>query len=119
MKIVIKRIYDLPSADDGYRMLIDRLWPRGMTKEKANLSEWNKDLSPSSELRIWFHQNPDLWDDFANKYREELEQRDFGKKWLEAHRQESVVTLLYAANNKIHTHATILKEYLEDLQLTL
>lgn len=65
MKIVIKRIYDPTSPDDGYRMLIDRLWPRGMTKEKANLSEWNKDLSPSSELRIWFHQNPDLWDDFA------------------------------------------------------
>jgi len=59
MKIVIKRIYDLPSPDDGYRMLIDRLWPRGMTKEKASLSEWNKDLSPSSELRVWFHQNPD------------------------------------------------------------
>ena len=119
MKIVVKRIYELPSPDDGYRMLIDRLWPRGMTKEKASLSEWNKNLSPSSALRSWFHKKPDLWDDFAKKYRTELEQQNFGTSWLEAHRQESVVTLLYAASNKIHTHATVLQQYLQDLQLTL
>lgn len=115
MKIVTKRIYDPPTSDDGYRMLVDRLWPRGMTKEKADLSEWNKDLAPSTALRVWFHHNPDLWNQFLKKYKEELEQQDLGKNWLKAHRQQAVITLLYATKDKIHSHATILQQYLQEL----
>jgi len=92
-------------------------------KKHPHEDRYKKDLrstvSRPSELRIWFHQNPDLWDDFAKKYREELDQQDFGKKWMEAHRQQTITTLLYAANNKIHTHATVLQQYLQDLQLTM
>lgn len=115
MKIILKRIYDSPSPSDGYRVLIDRLWPRGMSKEKADLSEWNKDLAPSKELRIWFHHNPDLWNEFSKKYMEELLQHNLGKEFLKQHKQEEVITLLYASHDIEHTHALILQKYLQDL----
>lgn len=115
MKIVLKRIYDRPSPNDGYRVLIDRLWPRGLTKEKASLSAWNKDLAPSTALRTWFHHNPDLWDQFSKKYCAELEQNDFGKEFLKQNKQQEIITLLYAAHDTEHTHALILQKYLQDL----
>jgi uncharacterized protein YeaO (DUF488 family) len=115
MKIVLKRIYDAVSPSDGYRVLIDRLWPRGITKEKAHLSEWNKDLAPSKELRIWYHHNPALWDDFSEKYRTELKQNNNCKEFLDHNKQQEIITLLYAAHDTLHTHALILQTYLQDL----
>lgn len=72
LKIVLKRIYENASPEDGYRILVDRLWPRGLSKDKAEIDEWNKDLAPSTELRHWFHHDPDLWPEFSEKYLEEL-----------------------------------------------
>ncbi|MGB3107782.1 DUF488 domain-containing protein [Sphingobacterium siyangense] len=115
MKIVLKRIYLPASPTDGLRVLVDRLWPRGMTKEKASLSEWNKDLAPSEALRVWFHHNPELWNEFSKKYRIELEQNNFGKEFLARHQQQEIITLLYAAHDTEHTHALILQKYLQDL----
>ncbi|WP_286735785.1 MULTISPECIES: DUF488 domain-containing protein [Sphingobacterium] len=115
MKIVLKRIYDAASPSDGYRVLIDRLWPRGITKEKAHLSEWNKNLAPSKELRIWYHHNPALWDDFSEKYRTKLKHNNYCKEFLDHNKQQEIITLLYAAHDTLHTHALILQTYLQDL----
>jgi len=115
MKIVLKRIYDAASPSDGYRVLIDRLWPRGITKEKAHLSEWNKNLAPSKELRIWYHHNPALWDDFSEKYRTELKHNNYCKEFLDHNKQQEIITLLYAAHDTLHTHAMILQTYLQDI----
>lgn len=71
--IHVRRIYDAPSSDDGSRVLVDRLWPRGVSKEKADLHQWCKDVAPSSDLRRWYKHDPDLFDEFADRYREELQ----------------------------------------------
>lgn len=78
MEIVLKRVYEDASPEDGYRVLVDRIWPRGISKEKAALDEWDKDLAPSTELREWFHHDPLLWDEFSRKYKEELLERNPG-----------------------------------------
>ena len=83
MEIVLKRVYEDASLEDGYRVLVDRIWPRGISKEKAALDEWDKDLAPSTELREWFHHDPLLWDEFSRKYKEELLERNPGKPFLE------------------------------------
>jgi uncharacterized protein YeaO (DUF488 family) len=116
MRIVIKRIYEPSSASDGYRVLIDRLWPRGISKEKADLSEWNKDLAPSTELRVGFHRHTERWADFVKKYREELQRTKAAEKFLEVHKHEKIITLLYATQDTAHTHALVLQAYLQDLQ---
>ena len=115
MEIVLKRIYDAASPSDGYRVLIDRLWPRGITKEKAHLSEWNKDLAPSKELRIWYHHNPALWEDFSKKYKDELKHTNYGREFLTRNKQQEIITLLYASHDTLHTHALVLKEYLQEI----
>ena len=73
MKILLKRIYEDSLSTDGYRVLVDRLWPRGITKERANLDEWDKDLAPSTDLRLWFHHDPNRWEEFSEKYLKELQ----------------------------------------------
>ena len=78
MEIVLKRVYEDASPEDGYRVLVDRIWPRGISKEKAALDEWDKDLAPSTALREWFHHDPLLWDEFSRKYKEELLERNPG-----------------------------------------
>ncbi|AKK74533.1 uroporphyrin-III methyltransferase [Chryseobacterium sp. P1-3] len=114
--IVLKRVYETPLPTDGYRVLVDRLWPRGLSKEHAEIDEWNKDLAPSSELRKWFHHDPELWKEFSEKYWQELQKNDFGKKFLEHHKDQEKITLVYAAKDQEHCHPVILKEYLESLQ---
>lgn len=112
--IVIKRIYEMYDEDDGYRILTDRLWPRGVKKETAHLDEWNKQIAPSTELRKWFDHKPERLKEFAKRYREELLQNAVDE--LHRIRQVAVkkkVTLLYAARDPECNHAMILRDILK------
>jgi uncharacterized protein YeaO (DUF488 family) len=108
--IKIKRIYDPASPTDGKRILIDRLWPRGLKKEEAAVDEWLKEIAPSSELRKWFSHDPVKWGEFARRYREELQ----GKaELIEKFRREArkgTVTILYSAKDVQHNNAVVLKD---------
>ncbi|MDA8407674.1 MAG: DUF488 domain-containing protein [Deltaproteobacteria bacterium] len=112
--IKIKRIYDEPSDDDGYRALVDRLWPRGVSKEKAQIDTWLKDAGPSDELRKWFNHDPEKWFDFKERYFAELEQqRDTLEPLIE--NMAKGITLLYSAKDQQYNNAVALKEFLEKL----
>lgn len=113
MQIILRRIYDNHSPK-GYRVLVDRLWPRGVSKEEVKLDAHWKALAPSNDLRKWFDHDPDKWDEFREKYLQELsEHKDIAKEHLlEVSGQ---LILLYGAKDKNHTHALVLKEYLERL----
>ncbi|WP_077329412.1 DUF488 domain-containing protein [Virgibacillus siamensis] len=117
MPVQMKRIYEEASEDDGLRVLVDRVWPRGMSKEKAKLDHWMKEIGPSSELRKWFGHDPDKFDDFKERYREELgsgDQHEELRKLKELTKQnDKNVTLLYSAKDKKHNQARILKEILD------
>lgn len=113
--IQIKRVYDAPSESDGYRVLVDRIWPRGISKEEANLDEWNKDLAPSTELRKWFDHDPEKFDDFSNKYKKELKDRADVLKQLFQRARDQKVTLLYGAKDTEHNQAVVLKKVLENM----
>ncbi|MFN3020698.1 DUF488 domain-containing protein [Chryseobacterium sp. TY3] len=115
MKILLKRVYEDASPQDGYRVLVDRLWPRGMSKEHADIDEWNKDLAPSTELRLWFHHDVSRWEAFSEKYLKELQDNNFGPDFLKRLQQQEIVTLVYAAKDEKHGHPLVLKEYLENL----
>ncbi|MFP5222640.1 MAG: DUF488 domain-containing protein [Acidobacteriota bacterium] len=111
----IKRVYDAPAPDDGRRYLIDRLWPRGLTKAELSLDGWLKDLSPSTELRQWFGHEPAKWDEFKRRYAQELESRQVGGL-LERLRDEAAsetVTLLFAAKDQEHNHALVLRDFIK------
>lgn len=117
MSFQIKRIYDPPARSDGARVLVDRLWPRGVSKEKAMLTEWIKDVAPSPMLREWFAHDAAYFAAFSEKYRAELD-RDPVKKQavlrlLQMGRQ-GTLTLLYAARDPLVNHALVLKDYLEE-----
>ncbi|OZG58159.1 MarR family transcriptional regulator [Bifidobacterium myosotis] len=115
VNVSIKRIYDEPSPQDGYRILVDRLWPRGVSKERAALDLWMKAIAPSPELRRWFGHDPERFDEFAEQYRQELDANteavDELKRVCSEH---DAVTLLYAAKDPIVNHAAVLREYLEN-----
>lgn len=113
MNIQIKRVYEEPSAKDGTRILVDRLWPRGLTKEKAKVDLWLKDVAPSTELRKWFAHDPEKWAGFRTRYREELKSK---KEQLTEIKQEAAkrtVTLVYGARDEQHNEAVVLQELLE------
>jgi uncharacterized protein YeaO (DUF488 family) len=110
--IQVKRIYDPPAKSDGYRVLVDRLWPRGMKKEAADIDEWAKDLAPSTDLRKWFGHEPRLWSDFEKRYMDELKANDAVKTFAKTHAGENTITLLFAAKDEEHNHAIVLKKYL-------
>lgn len=112
--IKIKRVYDEPAKEDGFRILIDRLWPRGFTKEKAAIDEWAKDLAPSTELRTWFRHSAVLWKDFEKKYLAELKQNKAMADFLEQHKDKKRITLIFATKDLEHNHAIVLQEYLEE-----
>ncbi len=108
----VKRVYDPPAKEDGYRILVDRVWPRGFTKERARVDEWRKDLGPSDALRKWFGHDPDKWDEFRRRYRKELQ--DSGR-WADllaiAERaKKEDVTLVFGARDAAHNQAVALKE---------
>jgi uncharacterized protein YeaO (DUF488 family) len=112
MKIHTKRIYDPPSPEDGVRILVDRLWPRGVAKPAAKIDRWMKEVAPSTELRQWFHHEPRKWSDFEQRYRAELADNPALEVLREIAKSEPVVTLLFAAKDVEHNHALVLVEVL-------
>ena len=114
IKLRLKRIYDEPAADDGYRVLIDRLWPRGVSKTQANIDLWAKGLTPSNELRKWFHAGNDREAEFACRYQHELEERSEEVAIILASLPQGVITLVTATKDLKQGHAAVLKEYLEE-----
>jgi uncharacterized protein YeaO (DUF488 family) len=114
MRLTLHRVYEDPQPK-GYRVLVDRLWPRGLTKEKAALDDWAKDLAPSPALRAWYGHDPDRWPEFRKRYRAELAGlKDEGRALL-ARAGKKPLILLYAAKNPATTHALVLKAFLEGL----
>jgi uncharacterized protein YeaO (DUF488 family) len=111
-KIKIKRIYDEQSEDDGYRVLVDRLWPRGISKKDANLREWNKEIAPSSELRKWFDHKEERFQEFALRYREELKEKEDVLNELRKIAKNEPVCLLYAAKDPELNQAVVLRDVL-------
>src|SRR3954462_12927034 len=113
MAVRIKRIYDEPADSDGFRVLVDRLWPRGVSTERAALGLWLKEVAPSTELRTWFHRTPDAWDEFARRYADELAGNPAMAELRRIGREHTVVTLLYSAHDADRNHARILLGALE------
>jgi len=118
MKIRVKRIYDAPSRADGYRVLVDRLWPRGIRKADAALDEWAKGLAPSDGLRKWFGHDPDRWDEFTRRYTEELEGRRDDVAAMVARSPKETITFLYAAKDAERNNAVVLKRFIETAHTT-
>lgn len=110
--IRLKRIYDPPEAGDGARVLVDRLWPRGISKERAALTAWLRDVAPSHELRRWFGHEPSRWPAFREKYRAELEQQPDALAALRDLARRGPLTLLFAARDEAHNEAVVLREVL-------
>ena len=108
--VKIKRVYDPVSPDDGKRILVDRLWPRGVKKEDASIDQWLKDIAPSAELRKWFGHDPAKWHDFRNRYTDELKEKTGIVDGLRREAQTRTVTLLFAARDAEHNNAVVLKE---------
>jgi uncharacterized protein YeaO (DUF488 family) len=110
--IRIRRIYDPPAADDGRRVLVDRLWPRGLSREKAHIDEWLKEIAPSDGLRKWFGHDPSRWEEFRERYRDELKGHGGILDRLRAEGKKGRVTLLFAAKDVEHNNAVIIRELL-------
>ena len=111
-RVQIKRAYESPAAEDGTRVLVDRLWPRGLKKTDAALDHWAKDLAPSTELRRWFGHDPARWDEFPRRYSEELSEHREGLARLRELARRDRVTLVYAAHDEAHNDAVVLREVL-------
>jgi uncharacterized protein YeaO (DUF488 family) len=113
MTIQIKRVYENADPADGYRVLVDRLWPRGVSKAAGSVNEWAKDLAPSTELRKWYGHDPEKWGEFQRRYQKELDsKRGQILAWFEQ-TEHNTVTLLFAAKDVDHSHAMFLKQYIE------
>ena len=111
--IYLKRVYEPISEDDGYRVLVDRLWPRGEKKEDLEYNIWAKDIAPSTDLREWFHEDEiGRWNSFKNKYMLELENSTAAKELKNELKKHSIVTLLYSSKNKEMNNAIVVKEFL-------
>ena len=111
MGISLKRAYEPPAETDGMRVLVDRLWPRGVTKSRARIDLWLKDLAPSTELRKWFGHDPEKWPEFRKRYRAELKGNPALAELREQSRQRDI-TLVYAARDELHNDAVVLKQVL-------
>lgn len=112
MDIRIKRIYQDPSPDDGYRLLVDRLWPRGISKDKAKLDEWMKEVGPSSGLRKWFGHEPAKYPEFKKRYEKELKEKSELLEHIREVGKKQRVSLLYGAKDQKHNQAVVLREVL-------
>ena len=108
----LKRAYEEPTGEDGFRVLVERLWPRGLSKERAALDLWLKEVAPSPELRKWFAHDPARWEPFQERYWKELEQREDEVALLRGKSKEGTVTLVYAARDEAHNGALALKQFL-------
>jgi uncharacterized protein YeaO (DUF488 family) len=104
----VKRVYEPPTRSDGYRVLVDRLWPRGLSKERAAIDEWMKDVAPSARLRQWFGHDPDKWPEFQRRYRRELRTRADDIGHIAKRASRGTVTLVYAARDEAHNDAVVL-----------
>lgn len=113
MSIKIKRVYEQPAKDDGRRILVDRLWPRGLTKKKASVDLWLKEIAPSTELRKWFGHDPDKWKRFQGRYETEIRHKDDLITMLRRKAREGTITLIYAARDEKHNEALVLKQFLQ------
>ncbi len=111
-QIEIARAYDLPKSDDSYRVLVDRLWPRGVKKESLHMDEWAKELSPSDELRKWFDHDPDKWDEFQKRFVDELSDKSDQIEALLDAAGDKPILLIYAAKDEEHNNAVVLKKHL-------
>jgi uncharacterized protein YeaO (DUF488 family) len=112
MDVRLKRVYEPATAADGHRVLIDRLWPRGLSHEQANLDEWARELAPSSELRQWFGHDPSRFNDFRRRYESELAVQKEKLRELRRRGREGTLTLVYAARDTEHNDAVVLAEIL-------
>ncbi len=114
--IKTKRVYDPPSPQDGYRILVDKLWPRGVSKEDARVDLWAKELTPSTELRQWYQHDPQKWDVFQQRYLYELTHSAQAQETLRTLKHEhKVITFLYAAKDTEHAHVRVLQSFAEKL----
>lgn len=117
--IQIKRIYEQPTKDDVYRILVDRLWPRGVSKEKAMIDLWLRDVAPSNELRKWFGHNEEKWVQFKRKYADELKEKskqELLDKLKQLEEEKGVITFLFSAKNTEHNNAIVLGELLKKIK---
>ena len=115
MNVQIKRVYDPVERGDGFRVLVDRLWPRGLSKESAEIDLWVKDLAPSTELRRWFHSDEGAWTEFKKRYNTELSAQKAAAIELRKRIGRRKATFVYASKSVDHNHAKLLKAYLEKL----
>jgi uncharacterized protein YeaO (DUF488 family) len=112
--IQVKRTYDPPARGDGQRILVERLWPRGMKRETLAMDAWMKEVAPSTELRRWFGHQTERWDEFQRRYREELDANPGGWESILEAGQRGTVTLLYSAHDTLHNGALVLRDYLSE-----
>jgi uncharacterized protein YeaO (DUF488 family) len=113
MKLKIKRVYEDPEDSDGFRILVDRIWPRGLAKEKAGIDLWLKEIAPSTELRKWFGHDPKKWDDFKKKYEEEMDEKQEELSIIKQQIKKGSVTLVYGAKDELHNQAEVIFEKLK------
>jgi uncharacterized protein YeaO (DUF488 family) len=114
MPILLKRAYEEPGPQDGFRILVDRLWPRGVSRSSAHIDLWLKDVAPSTSLRKWFGHDPSRWDDFRDRYFLELGRNQEAVAQLKEHLRHGVVTLVYAAKDTEYNDAVVLKAFIEN-----
>ena len=117
--VAVKRVYEAPSGKDGTRVLVDRLWPRGLTKERASLDAWLRDLAPTDQLRQWYHQRPEAWALFRKRYLKELARAEAGAPLEQLYRLASEsrqLTLLFASKNEVRNNAVVLRDLLEGMR---
>lgn len=113
MALRVKRVYDEPASDDGFRILVDRLWPRGLSKDKAHVDLWLKEIAPSNDLRKWFAHDPEKWDEFRRRYHDELAERRELVEQVRQQMKQGPVTLLYSAKDEAHNQAVALRDFLK------
>jgi uncharacterized protein YeaO (DUF488 family) len=118
LRIKIERIYDSPKGDNSFRILVDRLWPRGLSKEKVRIDLWQKDIAPSNSLRKWFGHDENRWDEFKRKYFKELDKKNDNNntvdRIIKMAKEQNSITLLYGTKEERFNNAVALKEYLEE-----
>src|ERR1700733_600357 len=114
MNVSVKRVYEPFSVEDGYRILIDRLWPRGIKKEGANIDVWLKEIAPSTALRKWFNHEPEKWEEFRRKYHEELNTSEAFNELTSYLLKHKTITLLYASKEEKINHAIVLQQFIND-----
>lgn len=111
-KILVKRVYEPAAKSDGFRVLVDRLWPRGLSKESAHIDLWLRDIGPSTELRKWFNHDPARWAEFQRRYYAELKEKATLLATIKKHAKTKPVTLLYSAKDEQHNQAVVLRSFL-------